>query len=51
MPISGQRENDQAYLRLLLESPENPLVWVSGINPALKTLLGTYKMSNQDPKA
>lgn len=50
MPISGQRENDQAYLRLLLESPENPLVWVRGINPALKTLLGMYKMSSQGPK-
>lgn len=30
MPTSGQRENDQAFLRLRLESPDNPLAWGQG---------------------
>ena len=50
MPTSGQMENDQAYLRLWLESSENPLAWARGKKPSAQTLLDKYKMSNQDPK-
>lgn len=39
-PTSGQRENDQAFLRLRLESPDNPLAWVREKNPGLRLSFG-----------
>lgn len=45
---SRQRETDQPYLRLQLESSENPLNWARGKTHHLDCTLDKYKMSKSE---